>query len=88
MYVLRLLVHYFKVSFLFQWTFILADLLVIGAALWCYFITQSTRVLIYPAAVFLGFGLSAMFVNALSFAAELVGENKVIILVESNVQSL
>ena len=44
--------------------------------------------LIYPAAVFLGFGLSAMFVNALSFGAELLGDNKVILLVESNVQSL
>lgn len=60
----------------------------IGSALWCYFITQLTRVLIYPAAVLLGFGLSAMFVTSLSFAAELVGDNKVSVLVEKYPQSL
>ena len=31
----------------------------------------------YPATVLLGFGFSAMLVNALSFAAELIGDNKV-----------
>ena len=33
--------------------------------------------LTYPAAVLLGFGVSAMSVNALSFATELIGDNKV-----------
>ena len=32
----------------------------------------------YPAVVLLGFGFSSMVVNALSFAADLIGENKVI----------
>ncbi|KAJ7381587.1 Major facilitator super domain-containing protein 12, partial [Desmophyllum pertusum] len=49
---------------------------VIGAALLSYFISQSTRSLIYLAAVLLGFGLSATFINALSFAVQLVGDNK------------
>ena len=33
--------------------------------------------LTYPAAALLGFGFSAMFVNALSFATDLIGDNKV-----------
>ncbi|XP_078358319.1 uncharacterized protein LOC144643058 isoform X2 [Oculina patagonica] len=57
-------------------SFILAGLLVIGTCVWFYFITQSTRVLTYPAAALLGFGFSAMFVNALSFATELIGDKK------------
>ncbi|KAL9983321.1 hypothetical protein ACROYT_G005470 [Oculina patagonica] len=57
-------------------SFILAGLVVIGSCVWFYFITQSTRVLTYPAAALLGFGFSAMFVNALSFATELIGDNK------------
>ena len=36
----------------------------------------------YPATVLLGFGFSAMLVNALSFAAELIGDNKVSSLIE------
>ena len=31
----------------------------------------------YPAVVLLGFGFSSMVVNSLSFAADLIGENKV-----------
>ncbi|XP_078355288.1 major facilitator superfamily domain-containing protein 12-like, partial [Oculina patagonica] len=57
-------------------SFILAGLVVIRSCVWFYFITQSTRVLTYPAAALLGFGFSAMFVNALSFATELIGDNK------------
>ncbi|KAJ7379091.1 Major facilitator super domain-containing protein 12 [Desmophyllum pertusum] len=59
-----------------KWSFILAALLVIGSCVWFYSITQSTRVLTYPAAALLGFGFSAMFVNAISFATELIGDNK------------
>ena len=36
----------------------------------------------YPATVLLGFGFSAMLVNALSFAAELIGDNKVSSLIQ------
>ena len=48
-----------------------------GAGLWFYFITQSNKVMIMPAVVLLGFGFSAMVVNAISFVAELIGDNKV-----------
>ena len=48
-----------------------------GAGVWFYFITKSNRVMTYPATALLGFGFYAMLVNALSFAAELIGENKV-----------
>ena len=50
---------------------------VIGAGVWFYFITQSNKVMTYPAVVLLGSGFSIMFVTALSFAAELIGDNKV-----------
>ena len=63
--------------FFFQWCFVLAALFVITAGVWFYFITKSNRVMTYPATVLLGFGFSAMLVNALSFAAELIGDNKV-----------
>ena len=63
--------------FSFQWCFVLAALFVITAGVWFYFITKSNRVMTYPATVLLGFGFSAMLVNALSFAAKLIGDNKV-----------
>ena len=63
--------------FFFQWCFVLGALFVITAGVWFYFITKSNRVMTYPATVLLGFGFSAMLVNALSFAAELIGDNKV-----------
>ena len=66
-----------KVTFCFQCLFMLSALLVMGAGLWFYFINQSNKVMIIPAVVLLGFGFSAMLVNALSFAAELIGDNKV-----------
>ncbi|PFX15850.1 60S ribosomal protein L10a [Stylophora pistillata] len=56
--------------------FIIAALLVIGASLWFYFITPSTKVLTYPAGAILGLGFSTMFVNALSFGADLIGDNQ------------
>ena len=55
----------------------LSALFVIGAGVWFYFITQSNKVMTYPAVVLLGSGFSIMFVTALSFAAELIGDNKV-----------
>ena len=55
----------------------LSALLVMGAGLWFYFITQSNKVMIMPAVVLLGFGFSAMLVIALSFVAELIGDKKV-----------
>ena len=55
----------------------MAAFFVMGADVWFYFITKSNRVMTYPATALLGFGFSAMLVNALSFAAELIGENKV-----------
>jgi len=59
-----------------KWCFILASLLVIGAGVLFYFTTQSNSVMTYPAVALLGFGFSSMLVNALSFAAGLIGENK------------
>ena len=55
----------------------MASLLVICAGVWFYFITNSNSVMIYPAVVLLGAGFSSMVVNSLSFATELIGDNKV-----------
>ena len=66
-----------KISSIFQWCFISAAFLVICAGVWFYLITQSNSVMTYPAVVLLGFGFSSMVVNSLSFAADLIGENKV-----------
>ncbi|XP_073239858.1 major facilitator superfamily domain-containing protein 12-like [Porites lutea] len=59
-----------------KWSFSLSAVLVIGVGVWFYFITDSTKVMTYPAVVLLGFGFSIMIVNSLSFAAELIGDNK------------
>ncbi|XP_027060531.1 uncharacterized protein LOC113687031 isoform X2 [Pocillopora damicornis] len=59
-----------------KWSFIVAALTVTGSCLWFLRINQSSRVFTYPAVVLLGFGSSAMFVNALGFATELIGDNK------------
>ena len=66
-----------KLLILLQWSFIVAALTVTGSCLWFLCINQSSRVFTYPAVVLLGFGSSAMFVNALGFATELIGDNKV-----------
>ena len=66
-----------KLFILFQWTFTAAAATVIGSCAWFLNITQSTRVSTYPAVILLGFGSSAMFVNALGFATELIGDNRV-----------
>ncbi|CAH3147484.1 unnamed protein product [Porites lobata] len=60
-----------------KWTFILSALLVIGAGVWFYFISESNRVMTYPAVVLLGWGFSSMAVNSLAFATQLIGPNKV-----------
>ena len=55
----------------------LSALLVIGAGIWFYFISESNRVMTYPAVVLLGMGFSSMSVNSLAFATQLIGPNKV-----------
>ena len=37
----------------------------------------SSDSMIYPAAILLGLGFSSMYVNSISLATELIGENKV-----------
>ena len=49
----------------------------IGGAVWSYFQTISTRQLTYAPVVIIGSGLSIMYVMALIFITELIGENKV-----------
>ncbi|XP_068741766.1 major facilitator superfamily domain-containing protein 12-like [Montipora capricornis] len=56
--------------------FTIAALLVVCSGVMSYFITQSNTVMIYPAVVLLGLGFSSMLVCSLSFATELIGENK------------
>ena len=80
--------------FLIQLCFTLAAFFVMGAGVWFYFITKSNRVMTYPATALLGFGFSAMLVNALSFATELIGDNKVssikcdVIIIQSALSSI
>ncbi|XP_066027607.1 major facilitator superfamily domain-containing protein 12-like [Pocillopora verrucosa] len=59
-----------------KWSFIVAALTVTGSCMWFLRINQSSRVFTYPAVVLLGLGSSAMLVNALGFATELIGDNK------------
>ena len=40
-----------------------------------------SKAMIYPAAILLGFGFSSMYVNSISLATELIGDNKVNLLV-------
>ena len=68
------------ILYLLQVSFVLACLVVIGAAALFYITPQFFSWLIYPAAVLLGFGFSAMFVNAFNLANELIGANKVRVL--------
>ncbi|XP_068744016.1 major facilitator superfamily domain-containing protein 12-like [Montipora capricornis] len=56
--------------------FTIAALLVVCSGVMSYFITQSNTVMIYPSVVLLGLGFSSMLVCSLSFATELIGENK------------
>ena len=48
-----------------------------GGAVWSYFQTFSTRQSTYAPVVMIGSGLSIMYVTALVFITELIGENKV-----------
>ncbi|XP_068744025.1 major facilitator superfamily domain-containing protein 12-like [Montipora capricornis] len=56
--------------------FTIAALLVVCSGVMSYFITQSNTVMIYPSVVLLGPGFSSTLVCSLSFATELIGENK------------
>ena len=62
---------------LLQWSYLLAASLVIGGTLWSYFQTPSIRQATYAPVILIGFGMSVMYVMALAFITELIGENKV-----------
>lgn len=49
----------------------------IGGAVWIYFQTPSTRQMTYAPVIIIGSGMSIMYVMALAFITELIGENKV-----------
>ena len=48
-----------------------------GGAVWSYFLTVSSNQSTYAPVVMIGSGLSVMYVMALVFITELIGENKV-----------
>lgn len=60
-----------------QWSFVLAGSVVMAGAVWSYFQTPATRQLTYVPVAMIGSGLSVMYVMALAFIAELLGEDKV-----------
>ena len=51
-----------------------------GGAVWSYFQTLSTRQSTYAPVVMMGSGLSIMYVMALVFITEVIGENRVSVL--------
>ena len=63
--------------FLLQWTYCLAASVVVGTAVWFYFITQSIKSVTYAPTILVGAGTSAMIVMSLTFLTDLIGENKV-----------
>lgn len=63
---------------LFQLCFIFGAIFVCSAGVMSYFMEpEFSKVMVYPTVILLGCGFSAMLVNSLSFATELIGENKV-----------
>ena len=73
-----------QISFFFslylQWTYCLAASVVVGTAVWFYFITQSIKSVTYAPTILAGAGMSAMNVMSLTYLTDLIGENKVCIL--------
>ena len=49
----------------------------IGGVVWNYFQTPSMRQATYAPVIITGFGMSVMYVMALAFITELIGEDKV-----------
>ena len=49
----------------------------IGGVVWNYFQTPSFRQATYAPVIIIGFGMSVMYVMALAFVTDLIGENKV-----------
>lgn len=49
----------------------------IGGVVWNYFQTPSTKQVTYAPVIIMGFGISVMYVMALAFLTDLIGENKV-----------
>ena len=60
-----------------QWTCCLAASVVVGAAVWFYFITQSIKSVTYAPTILVGAGTSAMIVMSLTYLTDLIGEDKV-----------
>ena len=63
--------------FFLQWTYLLASLLVICGSVYCYFQTPSLRQSTYAPVILIGSGMSVMYVMALAFVTELIGEDTV-----------
>ena len=55
----------------------MASLLVIGASVYCYFQTPSLKQSTYAPVILIGSGMSMMYVMALVFVTELIGDDKV-----------
>ena len=51
--------------------------MVLGAAVWFYFLTPSSKAQAYAPTILTGSAISATFVMALTFVADLIGDNKV-----------
>ena len=55
----------------------MAAAVIIGSAVWLYFLTPSSRLVAYAPTILIGSGMSATFVLVLVFLTDLIGENKV-----------
>ena len=51
--------------------------MVIGAAVWFYFLTQSSKTQAYAPTILTGCGMSATFVMSQAFLTDLIGDNRV-----------